>query len=90
MRLGNRTYRPGNKTNPVNLVLERPVAEVIRHYKNRLQIETAFRDAKQHFGFDTYQLRDRKSLNRFVQHNFVAASLTQLIFTNTATDTTSV
>lgn len=41
-----------------------PVAELIQHYKNRWQIETAFRDAKQNFGFDTYQLRKRKSLTR--------------------------
>ena len=66
-----------------------PVADVIRHYKNRWQVETAFRDVKQNFGFDTYQLRNRKSLNRFAQLSFVAASLTQLIFTNTATDTAS-
>ena len=69
--------------------LERPVAELIRHYKNRWQVETAFRDVKQNFGFDTYQLRNRKSLNRFAQLSFVAASLTQLIFTHTTTDTTS-
>ena len=69
--------------------LQRPVPEVIRHYKNRWQIETAFRDAKQNFGFDTYQLRNRKSLNRFAQLSFLAATLTQLIFTKTATEKTS-
>ena len=53
--------------------LERPVDEVIRHYRNRWQIETTFRDVKQNFGFDTYQLRNRKSLNRFTQLSFVAA-----------------
>ena len=37
--------------------LERPVDEVIQHYRNRWQIETTFRDVKQNFGFDTYQLR---------------------------------
>ena len=62
---------------------QRPVAELIQHYENRWQIETAFRDAKQNFGFDTYQLRKRKSLNRFAQLSFVAATLTQLVFTNT-------
>ena len=67
--------------------LERPVAEVIRHYRNRWQIETTFRDVKQNFGFDTYQLRNRKSLNRFTQLSFVAACLTQLSFTNTASET---
>ena len=69
--------------------LQRPVAEGIRHYKNRWQIETAFRDIKQNFGFDTYQLRNRKSLNRFVQLSFLAATLTQLSFRNTTTDETS-
>ena len=64
-----------------------PVADVIRHYKNRWQIETAFRDVKQNFGFDTYQTRKRKSLNRFAQLSFIAATLTQLIFTNTTTNT---
>ena len=67
--------------------LQRPVAEVIRHYKNRWQIETAFRDVKQDFGFDTYQLRNRKSLNRFVQLSFLAATLTQLSFRNTTPQT---
>jgi len=67
--------------------LQLPVADVIRHYKNRWQIETAFRDVKQNFGFDTYQIRKRPSLNRFAQLSFVAASLTQLIFTNKVSDT---
>ena len=65
------------------------VAEVVTHYRNRWQIETAFRDVKQDFGFDTYQLRNRESLNRHVQLSFVAASLTQLCWINTTTDTTS-
>ena len=69
--------------------LQRPVAELIRHYKNRWQIETAFRDVKQDFGFDTYQLRNRKSLNRFVQLSFLAATLTQLSFRNTTPQTAS-
>ncbi len=67
--------------------LQRPIDELIRHYRNRWQIETAFRDVKQNFGFDTYQIRKRPSLNRFAQLSFVAASLTQLIFTNTISDT---
>ena len=50
--------------------LQLPVADVIRHYKNRWQIETAFRDAKHNFGFDTYQIRKRPSLNRFAQLSF--------------------
>ena len=60
--------------------LRLPVETVIRHYRNRWQIETAFRDAKENFGFDTYQLRDRKSLDRFAQLSFTAATLTQLAF----------
>ena len=56
------------------------IPKIIMYYQRRWQIETAFRDAKQHFGFDTYRLKSRKSLNRCVQLSFVAASLTQLIF----------
>ena len=56
-----------------------PVEDIIRHYKNRWQIETAFRDLKENFGFDTYQLRNPQSLNRFVQLCFLAATLTQLV-----------
>ena len=59
--------------------LQRPVEELIRHYRNRWQIETAFRDLKENFGFDSYQLRNPKSLNRFVQLSF-RSSLTQLAF----------
>ena len=56
------------------------VAKIVEYYRQRWQIETAFRDAKQHFGFDAYRVKSRKSINRFVQLSFVAASLTQLIF----------
>ena len=66
-----------------------PIDELIQHYKNRWQIETAFRDSKQNFGFDTYQLKNRTSLNRHVQLSFVAACLTQLCFIDTTTDGTS-
>ena len=63
---------------------------MIQHYRNRWQIETAFRDVKQNFGFDTYQLRNRKSFETgFAQLSFVAATLTQLIFTKTTTNTAS-
>ncbi len=65
--------------------LERPKEALIQHYRNRWQIETALRDAKQNFGFDTYQLRNRQGLNRFAQLSFVATSLTQLAFTQTTT-----
>ncbi len=69
--------------------LRLPVETVIRHYRNRWQIETAFRDAKENFGFDTYQLRDRKSLDRFAQLSFTAATLTQLAFSPLAMEKTS-
>ena len=68
--------------------LQLSVADAITHYRDRWHIETAFRDVKQNFGFDTYQLRNREGLNRHVQLSFVAACLTQLCLTNT-TDTTS-
>ena len=61
-----------------DLTLEIP--KIIEYYRQRWQIETAFRDTKQHFGFDAYRLKSRKSINRFVQLSFVAASLTKLIF----------
>ena len=60
--------------------LQCPVDELIRHYRDRWQIETAFRDVKENFGFDTYQLRNHSCLNRFVQLSFLAASLTQPAF----------
>ncbi len=61
-----------------DLTLEIP--KIVEYYRHRWQIETAFRDAKQHFSFDAYQVKSRKSINRFVQLSFVAASLTKLIF----------
>lgn len=65
--------------------LQLPVEQVIRHYRHRWQIETAFRDVKENFGFDTYQLRNPKSLDRFAQLSFLAAALTQLAFRKTET-----
>ena len=62
-----------------DLTLEIP--KILQYYRQRWQIETAFRDAKQHFGFDAYRVKSRKSINRFVQLSFVAASLTKLLFT---------
>ena len=56
------------------------IPQIIEDYQQRWQIETAFRDVKQHFGFSGYRLRSRKSINRFVQLSFIAASLTKLIF----------
>ena len=62
-----------------DLTLEIP--KIVEYYRQRWQIETAFRDAKEHFGFDAYRTKSRKSINRFVQLSFVAASLTKLLFT---------
>ena len=62
-----------------DLTLEIP--KIVEYYRHRWQIETAFRDVKQHFGFDAYRSKSRKSINRWVQLSFVAASLTKLIFT---------
>ena len=67
--------------------LQLPVEQVIRHYSHRWQIETAFRDVKENFGFDTYQLRNPKGLNRFAQLSFLAATLTQLSFREIETPT---
>ncbi|MDE0397756.1 MAG: transposase [Candidatus Poribacteria bacterium] len=62
-----------------DLTLEIP--KIVEYYRQRWQIETAFRDAKEHFGFDAYRSKSRKSINRFVQLSFLAASLTKLLFT---------
>ncbi|MDE0687384.1 MAG: transposase [Candidatus Poribacteria bacterium] len=51
------------------------IPQIVEYYRQRWQIETAFRDAKQHFGFDAYRSKSRKSINRFVQLSFLAASL---------------
>ena len=61
-----------------DLTLEIP--QILEYYQHRWQIETAFRDLKQEFGFSGYQVKSRKSINRFVQLSCVAASLTKLIF----------
>ena len=61
-----------------DLTLEIP--KILEYYQQRWQIETAFRDAKQTFGLSGYRLKSRKSINRFVQLSFIAASLTKLIF----------
>ena len=38
-----------------DLTLEIP--DIITYYQQRWQIETTFRDVKQHFGFDAYRLK---------------------------------
>ena len=61
-----------------NLTLD--VEQIVRYYQKRWLIETAFRDVKQNFGFDTYRVKSHRSINRFVQLSFVASSLTQWLF----------
>lgn len=56
------------------------VCQIVRYYRQRWLIETAFRDAKQNFGFDTYRVKSHQSINRFVQLSFVASCLTQWLF----------
>ena len=56
------------------------IPKIVEYYRHRWQIETAFRDVKQHFGCDGYQVKSRKSINRFVQLSFIAATFTKLIF----------
>ena len=60
------------------------LCQIVRYYRKRWLIETAFRDAKQHFGFDKYRVKSRKSINRLVQLSFVATCITQLIFNATS------
>ena len=67
-----------------DLTLE--IRQIVVYYRQRWQIETAFRDAKQHFGFDSYQVKSKQSINRFVQLSFVAASVTKLIFATAESD----
>ena len=57
------------------------LGQIVRYYQKRWTIETAFRDVKQHFGFDTYRVKSKKSISRWVQLSFVAVCLTQLVFT---------
>ena len=56
------------------------VCQIVRYYRQRWLIETAFRDVKQNFGFDTYRVKSHQSINRWVQLSFVASCLTQWLF----------
>ena len=56
------------------------VCQMVRYYRQRWLIETAFRDVKQNFGLDTYRVKSHRSINRFVQLSFVASCLTQWLF----------
>jgi len=60
--------------------LSLPVETILRYYRLRWEQETAFRDTKQSFGFDEYQVGSYISISRFVQLSFVAASVMQLLF----------
>ena len=56
------------------------IETMLRYYRLRWELETAFRDTKENFGFDNYQVRSHKSISRFVQLSFVATSIMQLIY----------
>ena len=56
------------------------VCQIVRYYRQRWWIETAFRDVKQNFGFDAYRVKTHKSINRLVQLSFVASCITQWLF----------
>ena len=58
------------------------VCQIVQYYRQRWLIETAFRDVKQNFGFDTYRVKSHRSINRFVQLSFVASCLTQWLLCN--------
>ena len=60
--------------------LSLPVETILHYYRLRWELETAFRDAKQNFGFDDYQVKSETSIGRFVQLSFVAVSIMQLLF----------
>jgi len=60
--------------------LELPVEKILQYYRLRWEQETAFRDSKQNFGFDDYQVQSETSISRFVQLSFVAMSVMQLFF----------
>ena len=63
------------------------VCQIVRYYQKRWLIETAFRDVKQNFGFDTYRVKSHQSINRWVQLSCVASCLTQwLFYTSNAKD----
>jgi len=60
--------------------LELPVEKILQYYRLRWEQETAFRDSKQNFGFDDYQVQSETSISRFVQLSFVAVSIMQMFF----------
>jgi hypothetical protein len=56
------------------------VETVLHYYRLRWEQETSFRDAKQNFGFDEYQVKSEKSISRFVSLSFVSMSIMQLLY----------
>ncbi len=56
--------------------------QIVQAYCARFAIETGFRDAKQHFGFSTYQVRNNKSIIRIVHLCLWAQTLLRLRFWN--------
>ncbi len=59
--------------------LELSVETIIRYYKLRWGFETNMRDCKEELGFDHYQVRSQRAIERSLLLSFVAASLTQLV-----------
>jgi len=55
------------------------VETILRYYRLRWGFETNMRDTKEELGFDQYQVRSQRSIERSVLLSFVAASLTQLV-----------
>jgi hypothetical protein len=55
------------------------VETIILHYKRRWTFETGMHDSKESFGFDHYQVRSEKAIQRSVSLSFICASLTQLL-----------
>ena len=55
------------------------VESLVRYYTLRCGFETHMKDSKQELGFDHYQVRGVRSINRSVLLSFVAASLAQLL-----------
>ena len=55
------------------------VETIVHYYHLRWKIETGFRDSKESFGFDHYQVRSETAIQRSVVLSFLSASLTQLL-----------
>lgn len=55
------------------------VKNIVYYYHLRWKIETGFRDSKESFGFDHYQVKSETAIQRSVVLSFVAATLTQLM-----------